>query len=195
MPRPIAYDRNAVVKLSLEQFWTEGFGKSDIDRLTRTVGVNRHSLYSAFGGKTGLYKEALVHYIETVASEFLDILECGSGLEGILAYFEKASDVYSAMDNGLDPNRGCFITNTLIEFGQSDGELCSVIDDYYSLAEKAFLKALRRGQKDNSIRSDLNPRSTARILVLTSQGASVSSRLGRTKPNLLQPVRTLLCIQ
>ena len=192
MPRPVAYDRDTVIRLALDTFWTEGFRNSDVDRLTRAAGVNRHSLYKAFGGKWGLYTAALRHYMENIAGEFLAVLERGPGLDAILKYFRKVSDTFSSSSAETGDRRGCFITNTAIEFGQSNDEISRLLQDYQDNAERAFFRALQRGQVDGSVRSDIDAKAVSRVLVLTGQGVSVAARSGRATRDLVRPITTML---
>jgi len=193
MARTAAYDRDAVVEQAVLQFWTDGFAPCDVESLTRASGLNRHSLYKAFGGKSGLFVEALNRYIARETAEYLALLEKGSDLDALVAYFERATKSIQAPRRAdAEDRRGCLITNTVIEMGRSDPDVAEIIDGYFGCVERAFCNLIKRGQNNGSIREDLDPKATARWLFITAQGMSVSARFGRTFSELPQIVRTAL---
>lgn len=195
--RPISYERGEVVDGAMAQFWAQGFAASDVDTLTQATGLNRHSLYKAFGGKQGLFVDALRHYVEEVSSGYLALLESGTGLDDIVAYFERITGSADEMESvpgashGFD-QRGCFLVNTAIELGRSNPQAAAVLDTYYARIESAFAALIRRGQDGGSIRRDLDPQVTARWLRVTGQGLSVSARIGAMPGDLANVVRAAL---
>lgn len=191
--RPVAYERETVIDGAMAEFWTRGFALSDVERLTQASGLNRHSLYKAFGGKRGLFLEALRGYIERVSAAYVAMLEQGAGLDDLLAYFERigGSVADKEMAEGYD-HRGCFLVNTAIELGRSDSDVAALLDAYYARIERGFAGLIRRGQEQGSLRGDLDPQITARWLRVTSQGMSVASRIGAMPQDLPQMMRLIL---
>lgn len=193
MARTAAYDREAVIEQAVLQFWTDGFAPCDVETLTRAAGLNRHSLYKAFGGKSGLFIEALNHYITHEAAEYLALLEQGDDLSALISYFERVSESIEApRGDGAQERRGCLITNTVIELGRSDKEIADIVDRYFARVERAFCRLIKRSQQNGSVRADLDPKATARWLLATAQGMSVSARFGRGLPGLPDIVRAAL---
>ena len=191
--RPVAYEREAVIDGAMDEFWARGFALSDVERLTQASGLNRHSLYKAFGGKRGLFVEALRGYIERVSAAYLAMLEQGAGLDDLLAYFELIGGAVADQEaaGGYD-HRGCFLVNTAIELGRSDADIAAMLDTYYARIERGFAGLIRRGQAQGSLRADLDPQITARWLRVTSQGMSVSARIGAMPQDLPQMMRLTL---
>lgn len=190
MARPARYDRETVTDAAMLGFWDHGYAGCDVETLTRRAGINRHSLYAAFDGKTGLFREALESYVSRVTAPYLAILEGGDGLADLIAYLDMvrgdADDV-----RGYD-QRGCLITNSVTELGRTDPAAAAIIDAYYDRVEQAFAGLIARGQKHGSIRADIDAPATARWLFATVQGISVTARLGRPLPDLAPVVRAAL---
>lgn len=168
-------------------FWDRGYAGCDVDTLTRRAGVNRHSLYGAFGGKSGLYHSALKAYVDRITAPYLALLEGGDGLADLLAYLDTVSDAAAGYDH-----RGCLITNSITELGQDDPEAATIIQTYYDRLELAFAGLVRRAQAGESIRADIDAAAAAGWLLATVQGLSVSARSGRTLPRLTAVVRAAL---
>ena len=192
MPRKPAYDREIVLEKALKMFWADGYRGVDVDALTRTVGLNRHSLYGAFGGKKGLFHQSLNRYADTIAGQFVVGLGTGTGLSAIVTYFSNATKRLGADRQAGTPADGCFIANTIIELGRADQAVNAIIDRFYSRIEQAFGDAVRRGQGDGTIRADLDPANTAQWLIATSQGMSVGARFGRATCGLLPALEASL---
>jgi TetR/AcrR family transcriptional repressor of nem operon len=176
MARPITYDEDAVIAAALNQFWAEGFNRSSVDTLVDGTGLNKHSLYQAFGGKSGLFLRALERYLERQSLRYLAVFEQRRGMAALHGYFD-------AVLRKPDP-RGCLVANTAVELGESDPDSQRLITGYYNRLADCFAKAIDDGQQDGDIRADLDARDTAAWLVRAMQGLAVSTRLGtRQLPN------------
>src|SRR5260370_5408388 len=60
--RPRAYDPDSALARAVDAFWDAGFAATSLDDLTAATGMNRPSLYGAFGDKQALYRKALDLY-------------------------------------------------------------------------------------------------------------------------------------
>lgn len=192
MARPARYDREAVVEAAMLGFWDHGYADCDVDTLTRRAGVNRHSLYSAFGGKAGLFHESLENYVACVTAPYLALLDQGEGLIDLIAYFEAVTGGPIADGTAGYDHRGCMITNSVTELGRADPAAAAIIHAYYDRVERAFADLVRRGQAGGSIRRGLDAAAVARWLLATAQGISVAARLGRPTADLADIVRAAL---
>jgi AcrR family transcriptional regulator len=56
------FDTDKALDQALEVFWARGYEGATLPELTRAMGINRPSLYAAFGNKEGLFHKALDHY-------------------------------------------------------------------------------------------------------------------------------------
>src|SRR3569623_3585959 len=57
--RPKNYDPEVALDRALEAFWEGGFAATSLDALASATGMNRPSLYAAFGDKQSLYLKAM----------------------------------------------------------------------------------------------------------------------------------------
>jgi len=190
--RPQNYDLDEAVHKARDLFWAEGFAACDVDRIVRGTGLNRHSLYRSVGGKAGLFHKALSHYVDTVASKFIDLLSGEDGLESIISYFHAAREVLSSQSASGEGRNGCFVTNTVIEMGQSDASVNVIVRRHYAAMERGFRGALLRGQEQGSIRADIDIEKMAHWLVMTSQGMSVAARFGVADSDITKEIAEAL---
>src|SRR6266550_8613416 len=75
--RPREFDHDDVLRIAFDQFWRKGVRGTQLSDIARDAGVQRGSLYNAFGSKEALFLCAYERY----ASEYLSTLQkaLGSG--------------------------------------------------------------------------------------------------------------------
>src|SRR6202521_2375322 len=61
--RPRSFDIDGALDRALQVFWRKGYEGTSLSDLTKAVGVNRPSLYAAFGDKEALFRKALHRYL------------------------------------------------------------------------------------------------------------------------------------
>src|SRR5262249_62055712 len=61
--RPRAYDPEVALQRAMDAFWDGGFSGTSLDDLSDRTGMNRPSLYAAFGDKQALYLKTLDGYL------------------------------------------------------------------------------------------------------------------------------------
>src|SRR5258708_18681077 len=63
MGRPRSFDIDSALDRVLLVFWRKGYEGASLSDLTKAGGVNRPSLYAAFGDKKALFRKALDRYL------------------------------------------------------------------------------------------------------------------------------------
>jgi TetR/AcrR family transcriptional repressor of nem operon len=174
--RPRNFDSTTVIDGAMHEFWRSGFNATAVERLCAVMDLSPGSLYGAFGGKRELFLAALDRYMDQISSDAIQRISApASGMEGIRAYFANLID---AIAEGRRP-RGCFLTNSLIELGQTDPEVAKKIATNLARLDTAFASALTRASAAGEIAPEPGARS-AGYLVCLVQGLNV---LANTKPS------------
>ncbi len=73
--RPRAFDVDQALDQALKVFWRKGYEGASLPDLTRAMGINRPSLYAAFGNKEALFRKALDRYDDGPAAYVREALE------------------------------------------------------------------------------------------------------------------------
>ena len=60
--RPREFDNDDVLRIAFEQFWRNGVRGTSLSDIARDAGVQRGSLYNAFGSKEALFLRAYERY-------------------------------------------------------------------------------------------------------------------------------------
>src|SRR5690606_36339529 len=70
-----AFDMDTALEKALEVFWRKGYDGTSLSDLTEAMGINKPSLYAAFGNKEQLFLKAIELYEGRPCSFFLPALE------------------------------------------------------------------------------------------------------------------------
>src|SRR4051795_8625784 len=71
--RPRAYEPEVAIGKALDLFRRDGFAATSLDELSAATGMNRPSLYGAFGDKRELYIKSYQRYREDARAAMIDI--------------------------------------------------------------------------------------------------------------------------
>lgn len=174
MARSKAFNKEVVLDKAVEVFWAKGYEATSIQDLVDAMGIQRGSLYSAFGSKQQLFLKSLDRYGEEVVKKLLEILGSKpSAIESIELFFaELAEHLITA-----GPLRGCLVTNSAIERGLSDEATKQKVLYLLNAIEKGFHQTLLRAQKNREIAKDHNLTSLAEYLASSIQGLLVVGKV------------------
>ncbi len=104
--RPRAFEPDAALARAMDAFWKDGFAATSLDDLSAATGLNRPSLYGAFGDKRALYIQAYRRYREHVREAFAPLFAEAAPLRDKLRrILLTALDLYLSGEEGP---RGCF---------------------------------------------------------------------------------------
>ena len=73
--RPREFDAEDALDRALEVFWRKGYEGASLAELTEAMGINRPSLYAAFGNKEALFRLAFDRYADGPAAYTREALE------------------------------------------------------------------------------------------------------------------------
>ena len=73
--RPRAFDIDIALDRALGLFWEKGYEGTSLSDLTKAIGINRPSLYAAFGNKETFFRKALDRYVEKTVAFVLDAID------------------------------------------------------------------------------------------------------------------------
>ena len=173
--RPREFDHDDVLRIAFDQFWRKGVRGTSLADIAREAGVQRGSLYNAYGSKEALF---LVAY-ERYSSGYLNSVQkaLGSGTLGarLAAFFDV---VIKNFRTGTTP-RGCPTTRGLMELAPpgSDGldenarqAFADMVARITALLQDALCEGIERGEFKG------DPEATALHLTTIARGLAVLER-------------------
>lgn len=116
--RPREFDHDDVLRIAFDQFWRKGVRGTSLSDIARDAGVQRGSLYNAFGSKEALFLTAYERY----AGEYLKSLQKALGSGTLRRRLTAFFDLTIKNFRSGSPPRGCPTTRGLMELGSVEGE-------------------------------------------------------------------------
>jgi TetR/AcrR family transcriptional repressor of nem operon len=189
MARPREFDRDVALDGAMTAFWTKGYEATSVEDLVARMGIQRGSLYAAFGDKRALFFAALERYQRVVARELFEALEApGSGTAAIRRFFRLR--LAGALDRARP--HGCLMTNSAVELARRDRGAAARIGESLGKMEAAFHRALVRARDAGEIGAGEDLRALARFLTSSAQGLSVMARACAERAVLEDIVKVVL---
>src|SRR5260221_9764641 len=104
--RPRAYQPEIALGKALDLFRKDGFAATSLDDLSAATGMNRPSLYGAFGDKRELYIKSYARYRADARAAMLDIFQHEMPIrQRLQRIYAVALDIYLSGESGP---RACF---------------------------------------------------------------------------------------
>jgi TetR/AcrR family transcriptional regulator, copper-responsive repressor len=174
--RPRAYDPDAALTRAMDAFWDGGFAATSLDDLTMATGMNRPSLYGAFGDKQTVYRKAFDLYLARTRAALGEELSGDEPLRIALRnVYDRAIAIYLAGENGP---RGCFIVGTAVTQAVTDAGIRAALADALREIDSAFRARIARAQRSGEIPSDADPAKLAKIASAALYSLTVHARAG-----------------
>ena len=141
--RPREFDVDSALDQVVELFWRQGFEATSVADIVEATGLNKSSLYNAFGSKEELYDRALTRYVEMRAELLRQIVVDGTrGLDDIFALMTLMEGEITSELGG----RGCLAVNSSTELGNRDEETRAASRLYRDTIRAALTAALTRAE-------------------------------------------------
>jgi TetR/AcrR family transcriptional regulator, copper-responsive repressor len=180
--RPRQYDPEQAIAKAAEAFWKHGYAATSLDDLVAATGMNRPSLYAAFGDKRDLYLKTLTRYQQQSRAIGAQITTDDPPLRVFLKrFYEAALDIYLASG---DEARGCYSISTAPAQAVTDPAvrefLAASIDGTDAFLAKQIAKARERGD----VPSDIDPNALAQLATAALHTIAVRARVGVPRKQL-----------
>lgn len=146
--RPRAFEPEAALKRALETFRDGGFAATTLDDLSAAMGINRPSLYSAFGDKRDLFLKAYDSYRAELRARFAPAFDPALSLRQTLEMILATSR--ALYTEGAHGPQGCFTVMTAGSEAMADDEIRAAVQGALGRTEQAldkvFTRAIARGE-------------------------------------------------
>ncbi|MCP3461214.1 TetR/AcrR family transcriptional regulator [Bradyrhizobium sp. CCGUVB23] len=172
--RPRAYEPDVALGKALDLFRTQGFAATSLDDLSEATGMNRPSLYGAFGDKRELYIKSYQRYREQARASMVEIFRADLPLrERLERIFASALAIYLSGEAGP---RGCFTVVTAASEAVGDPEIRAMVLDGLSELDKAFANCFRRAKEKGELADSADPVVLAQLASATIHTIAIRSR-------------------
>jgi AcrR family transcriptional regulator len=161
---------------AMHAFWRNGYSGTSLDDIAAATGMNRPSLYAAFGNKQRLYLKALAHYWQLRFDEMRKVLASDLALdEALMRVYEAELSIYFS---GNNRPRGCFMIGTAVTEAVEDSAIRKNLTSGIHALDADFEARFRRGQETGELKSDADPTALAALASATLHTIAIRSRAG-----------------
>jgi AcrR family transcriptional regulator len=184
--RPRKYDEDVALQAAGEVFWTKGFSATSLDDLSAAMGMNRPSIYRAFGDKEAIYRKALMQFGQGMEAAFASTMLAEDDIRKALTGFYRAA--LAVYTSGEQP-KGCLVMSTAVAAAachpEIQADLLGVIRDLDQKFAKRLAQAREAGQLDASFDA------AGRAIIAQSllHSLSLRARAGETPGRLRQMIK------
>jgi TetR/AcrR family transcriptional regulator, copper-responsive repressor len=180
--RPRAYDPDRALASAADIFWKNGYTGTSLDELAAATGMNRPSLYAAFGDKRDLYFKTLERYRDQSRAMAKQLLADDPPLRVYLRRFYKAAlDIYL---NGESGARGCYSIGTAATQAAVDPAVRAFLADSIRGTDGFLADLIRKADDRGEIASIASPAALAQLATATLHTLAVRSRAGLSRKEL-----------
>lgn len=177
--RPREFDPDEVLEQAMTLFWEHGYDGVSISDLTAATGVNRRSLYAAFGCKERLFAESVDHYMAGPGA-FV-----GAAMTQPSAWDVAHAMTHGAVDAYTDPDRprGCMVVQAALAAGAEAASIRNDLADRRARGVQLLAERFKTAQAGGEL-PGADPLLIARWINAICQGISIEAASGATRAEL-----------
>lgn len=186
--RPPAFDHEAALEKALNVFWSRGFEGASMAELTEAMGINRPSLYAAFGNKEELFRKALGKYLSGPVAYVNAAMQEPTARRVVETFLTKSAELLTGRANP----RGCMIVQGALSCGQGSELIQQELIAHRKNYEKSLKQRFELAQAEGDLPTRSNAAGLAKYIATIHQGMSIQATSGADKQELLAVVNTVL---
>src|ERR1700678_2095650 len=184
--RPRAFDTEKALDSAMQVFWRKGYLGTSLSDLTNAMGINRPSLYAAFGNKKSLFRKALNHYAEGPSSYL------SKALQEPTAHAVVERMLHGVVDLLTDPQTPttCLWVHGALSCGDDPLREEFVAQRAAGLAD--LRKRFRRAKVDGDLPETVDEDVLAQLVQTLNFGLTLQASTGATRKELMGIVENAL---
>ena len=188
--RPKTYDPDQALAQAMDVFWASGYAATSLDQLGAATGMNRPSLYGAFGDKRELYLKVLQRYGEAGEALQAQALAGERGLrEELRQTYRAGLELYCSGDDGP---RGCLLIGTAMTEAAGDPEVRKFFAARLHGLDARFERRLRLARERGELSRDADPALLARHASSVLHSLAIRTRAGESRKTLEKDIELAL---
>jgi AcrR family transcriptional regulator len=186
--RPREFDIDEALDSALLVFWLKGYEGASLPDLTEAMGINRPSLYAAFGNKEALFRKAIGRYLEGPARHIGEAL----GEATARGVVERLLHANIDLITDSQKPRGCFMVQGALACGDDADRIRRELEKQRAAGQTALRERLARAVAEGDLAPDADPDDLARYVAIVLQGMAVQAASGATRAELMRAAEIAL---
>ncbi|WP_339724773.1 TetR/AcrR family transcriptional regulator [uncultured Paraglaciecola sp.] len=182
MGRPRAFDAEKALENALQVFWQKGYEGASLSDLTSAMGINKPSLYSAFGNKEQLFLKAIELYEQRPCNSYYPALEKSTAFE-VAEYMLRG-----AANNLADTShpQGCIVVQGALSCSEAGSSVKQALIAKRLNTEQELCDRFIRAQAEGDLPASADPTALAKFLGTVMQGMAIQATSGASAEQLMQ---------
>ena len=186
--RPRGFDADEALERAMLVFWEQGYEGSSLTDLIGAMGINRTSMYAAFGNKEDLFRRVLERYTEGPAGYGARALQEPTARQVATAFLEGS--VRATTRPGCPA--GCLGVQGSLAAGATARDARDALVTWRNEGVSRLRKRFRQAAEEGDLPPDADPALLARYVMTVSNGIAVQAASGATRDELQQVADTAL---
>jgi TetR/AcrR family transcriptional regulator, transcriptional repressor for nem operon len=171
--RPREFDIDDALDAALQAFWARGYEATSMADLMAATGLQKGSLYKAFGSKHELFMRALDRYLEGGLAKLRGMIDAAATpRDGVHAWFSFLLGICGSRGT----RTGCFALNSVVELGPHDAVAQARLKVHFKMIQSVIEVAIAEGQEAGEFREDESARTLAEFAFTIGNGLLASSK-------------------
>jgi AcrR family transcriptional regulator len=186
--RPRAFDPDEALDRAIEVFWEHGYEGASLGDLTAAMGINRPSMYAAYGNKEELFRRAVARYAEHDMAYAKEALAEPTAYKVIKKLLEANADALTRTDRPA----GCLSIQGGLAGGSDGGQVAQFLAASRMGGERLLADRLARAVDEGDLPAGTDPAALARYVMTVSEGNAVHAAAGVDRDSLYATVEMAL---
>lgn len=182
--RPRDFDSDKALDSALKVFWRKGYEGATLPELTKAMGINRPSMYAAFGNKEALFRKAIERYAGGPACAV------GQALAEPVARAAVERMLHNTVELITDSKnpRGCFMVQSALACGSGADAIKKELIKRRASSEAALRERFERAVAEGDLPAGTDTADLARFYIVFIFGMSVEASGGASADELRRAV-------
>ncbi|MEH0826520.1 MULTISPECIES: TetR/AcrR family transcriptional regulator [unclassified Micromonospora] len=186
--RPRGFDAEEALDRAMDVFWRQGYEGASLADLTAAMGINKPSLYAAYGSKEELFHKVVARYAERDMAYARDALAQPTAYEVVATLLR---DNVVALTRSDCP-AGCLSIQGGISGGTDSAPIAEFLAASRLTGERALAERLARAVAEGDLPADADPAALARFVSVVTEGHAVHAAAGASRADLQQSAEIAL---
>ncbi|MET0456835.1 MAG: TetR/AcrR family transcriptional regulator [Mycobacterium sp.] len=180
MGRHREFDVDEALDAALRVFWSKGYEGASYADLTKAAGVERPALYSAFGNKEALFRQALDRYYEHYLHYLPEAMQLPTAREVAAHILFNAVD----LNTRYPEHTGCLGINGLLAGSDGAEPVRQAMIDARAAAEVELRDRFERAKTEGDLPQTADPDVLAAFVIAVTHGIAVQAKAGFSRDKL-----------
>lgn len=180
MGRPRGFDEDAALEAAMRVFWAKSYEGATMADLTAAMGINRSSIYAAFGDKESLFRRVIERYRMGPMTYIRDALALPTLKEVVVALLRSSVEFLATPGNP----KGCLSLQAAMACGTDAEAARDAMIEWRKQGEAAIKRRVQQAQRENDLDKSINADDFTKYISMLMSGLGVQAANGATKAEL-----------